>query len=123
MLDFVEAEGLIDHVDPVQYSIRLLVPPGSALLKSPAMRPSLGLLVPEAFYYRWSHPDPHMDALHRAVTGTVEAAARDGEDPGVTFSRVRRLAEAAAGREPATVRAALAPERARPPRLTEPWFC
>src|SRR5437870_3131587 len=33
MLDFVEAEGLIDHVDPVQYSIRLLVPPGSALVE------------------------------------------------------------------------------------------
>ncbi|MFQ5520929.1 MAG: CUAEP/CCAEP-tail radical SAM (seleno)protein, partial [Candidatus Methylomirabilia bacterium] len=36
MLEFVEAEGLIHHVDPVQYSIRLLVPPGSKLLESPA---------------------------------------------------------------------------------------
>jgi len=123
MLDFVEAEGLVDHVDPVQYSIRLLVPPGSALLKSPAMRPCLGPLVRDAFYYQWSHPDPRMDELHRAVSRTVEAAARGGEDPGVTFYRVRRLAEAAGGRTPAAVSAVLAPERARPPRLTEPWFC
>src|SRR5262249_1316336 len=35
MLDFVQREGLIDHVDPVQYSIRLLVPPGSLLLALP----------------------------------------------------------------------------------------
>lgn len=123
MLDFVEAEGLIDHVDPVQYSIRLLVPPGSALLQSPAMQPHLGPLVPDAFYYEWVHPDPRMDDLHRAVSATVEQAARDAEDPGLTFHRVRRLAEGAAGREPRRTAPALAPDRARPPRLTEPWFC
>ena len=32
MLDMVEAHDLIDATDPVQLSIRLLVPPGSALL-------------------------------------------------------------------------------------------
>ena len=38
---FVEREGLISHVDPVQYSVRLLIPPGSLLLDSPALRPHL----------------------------------------------------------------------------------
>ncbi len=123
MLDFVAAEGLIDHVDPVQYSIRLLVPPGSALLNSAAMIPYLGPLVPDAFYYQWSHPDPRMDELPRAVSETIERAAKADEDPSVTFHRVRRLAETAAGEQPAGVSAALAPDRARPPRLTEPWFC
>src|SRR5262249_21184093 len=32
VLDFVAAHGLVEQVAPVQYSIRLLVPPGSALL-------------------------------------------------------------------------------------------
>jgi len=123
MLDFVEAHGLIDHVDPVQYSIRLLVPPGSRLLESPAMRPVLGPLVPDAFHYAWSHPDPRMDQLHREVSALVETAARDNEDAGVTFFRVRRWAEKALGREPVGAGASLAPDRARPPRLTEPWFC
>lgn len=123
MLEFVETEGLIDHVDPVQYSIRLLVPPGSALLKSPAMNPSLGPLVRDAFYYQWSHPDPRMDELHRMVSTVVEQAARDEEDPGVTFYRLWRTAEAAAGREPVRASATPAPGRARPPRLSEPWFC
>lgn len=123
MLDFAEGEGLIDHIDPVQYSIRLLVPPGSALLNSSAMIPHLGRLVREAFYYEWAHPDPRMDELHRAVSTTVERAAREEEDPGVTFYQVRRLAEAAVGKEPAPMPAVLAPGRVRPPRLTEPWFC
>ena len=57
VLDFVEIEGLVDHVDPVQYTIRLLIPPGSMLLDRPAIRPFLGPLDQAAFSYRWSHPD------------------------------------------------------------------
>src|SRR5262245_31960178 len=37
ILDFVEEYGMIDHIDPVQYSIRLLVPPGSYLENHEAM--------------------------------------------------------------------------------------
>ncbi len=124
MLDFVETEGFIDHVDPVQYSLRLLIPPGSLLLRSPALTPHLGLLVDDAFYYRWTHPDPRMDDLHESMSRAVEQAAESGEDAPVTFDRVRRLADAAAGlafRPP--IATTLAPDRRRPPRLTEPWFC
>lgn len=124
MLGFVEGEGLIDHVDPVQYSLRLLVPPGSLLLESPAMRPYLGDLVPDAFHYRWAHPDPRMDRLQEAVAAVVEKAAESGEDAAATFDRVRELADAAAGTpRRAVVADRLAPDRPRPPRLTEPWFC
>ena len=56
VLDVVEIEGLVDHVDPVQYTIRLLIPPGSMLLDRPAIRPFLGPLDQAAFSYRWSHP-------------------------------------------------------------------
>ncbi|PYO80436.1 MAG: radical SAM protein, partial [Gemmatimonadetes bacterium] len=123
MLDFVEAEGLIDHVDPVQYSIRLLVPPGSALLESRAMIPYLGRLTPEGFSYEWAHPDPRMDELHRTIATTLQRAAEEEEDPGVTFYEVRKLTEAAAGKAPTAMPAVPAARRARPPRLTEPWFC
>src|SRR2546425_116661 len=53
LLDFVEAHGLVDAIDPVQYSIRLLLPPGSLLLESCALRPFLGELVADQFYLRW----------------------------------------------------------------------
>src|SRR5205807_1806020 len=74
-LVFVADEGLVDRVAPVQYSIRLLVPPGSLLLASPAMRPFLGPLVERDFYYRWTHPDPRMDGLQGAVQAAVARGA------------------------------------------------
>jgi radical SAM superfamily enzyme YgiQ (UPF0313 family) len=122
MLEFVEGEDLVDAVDPVQYSIRLLVPPGSLLAQSPAMRPYLGALVTEDFYYAWTHPDAAMEGLHRAVAALVEQAAAREEDPAVTFGHIRNAADAMAGL-PGRAIAPPAPDRIRPPRLTEPWFC
>jgi len=124
MLDFVEAEGLVDAVDPVQYSLRLLVPPGSLLASHPAMQVHLGPLIEEGFSHTWSHPDPRMDALQSQVARIVEAAAEAHADDAETFDRVRALADAAAGASARRLATALArPDRTRPPRLTEPWFC
>jgi hypothetical protein len=124
VFEVVEREGLIDHVDPVQYAIRLLIPPGSLLLERAAVRPFLGPLDQAAFTYQWTHPDPRMDELHRAATSLVAESAKADEDPAVTFERLRALAYAACDeREPAAVACDLPPQRSRPPRLTEPWFC
>jgi radical SAM superfamily enzyme YgiQ (UPF0313 family) len=123
ILAFVQREGLVDHVDPVQYSIRLLVPPGSLLADHPAMRPHLGALVAGDFSFRWTHPDPRMEALQTAVAALVGEAAERGEDAAVTFAQIRRLADEAAGVPAAPLAAPPDPGRARPPRLTEPWFC
>jgi radical SAM superfamily enzyme YgiQ (UPF0313 family) len=124
MFEVVEREGLIDHVDPVQYAIRLLIPPGSKLLERATVQPFLGSLDQAAFSYRWTHPDPRMDALHRAVTQLVEAASKAEEDPALTFQRVQELACASRhNREPEAVIGQVSPRRSRPPRLTEPWFC
>ncbi len=124
MLDIIEAEGLIPAVDPVHYAIRLLVPPGSALLAHEAIRPYLGALDQAAFSYAWAHPDPRMDALHGQVAAAVEVAAAAREESWMTFETVRRLARAAAG---LPARTESSPEvyrnRARVPRLTESWFC
>ena len=125
LLDFVEAEQWSDDVDPVQYAIRLLVPPGSSLVPKPAMRTHLGALDPATFTYRWAHPDARMDRLHREVLGLVEAAVQRGEGPSVIFERIRGAAYSVAG---ATAPNARAPARSLPlltrsPRLTESWFC
>jgi radical SAM superfamily enzyme YgiQ (UPF0313 family) len=124
LLDFIETRDLIDRVDPVQYSLRLLVPPGSLLLNSEAMRPYLGALDQETFTYAWTHPDPRMDLLQGVVAAAVAAAAERNEDAAVTFDRVRAQAdEAASAMEHRTAASRLDPHRARPPRITEPWFC
>jgi radical SAM superfamily enzyme YgiQ (UPF0313 family) len=122
LLEFVETHGLVDAIDPVQFSIRLLVPPGSLLLESAALRPFFGDLVKDQFHHAWTHPDPRMEALHREVSGAVARAADGREDAAVTFQRVRELADRAAGVAPRAF-ATPARDRKRPPRLTEPWFC
>jgi hypothetical protein len=63
-----------------------------------------------------------MDRLADAVAAAVAGAADRRDDASVTFGRVRALADQAAGTTPRAT-AALDPNRARPPRLTEPWFC
>jgi radical SAM superfamily enzyme YgiQ (UPF0313 family) len=124
LLEWVESEGLVDQVDPVQFTIRLLIPPGSLLLSRPDIRPFLGDLDPAGFTYRWTHPDPGMDVLQREVSRLAEAGARSSEDPAVTFGRIRMRAYARAGRREATsVFREPPPERPIPARLTEPWFC
>ena len=123
LLDFVESERLIDSIDPVQYTIRLLIPPGSLLLSLPQLMPHLGPLIQESFSYVWTHPDPRMDGLQQEVTALVEKAAQLEQDPTQTFNQIRLLVDAALGQD--TMRIPLLPDptRARPPRLTETWFC
>ena len=128
MLDFVETEDLIHHVDPVQYAVRLLVPPGSLLLKSDALRPHLGPLVEDAFHYGWTHPDRRMDELHAAVIRVVADPAAQREDAEETFARIRELAadvEREVGRPTHAPRSRPVPRphAQRAPRLTEAWFC
>jgi len=107
LLDFFHSEDLVDHVDPVQLTIRLLIPPGSALLARPTIQPFLGALDPAAFTYRWTHPDPRMDALHTKATAL---------GPAVTIDALHALVGGGGVRRPP-------PERPIPARLTEPWFC
>jgi radical SAM superfamily enzyme YgiQ (UPF0313 family) len=124
LLDFVDGEGLIDSVEPIQYALRLLIPPGSLLITSAAMRPHLRDLDQATFSHRWDHPDARMDALQREVMARVTEGAERREDPAITFRHVRTLAAELAGiAMPQAAQAALAADRPRPPRLTEPWFC
>jgi radical SAM superfamily enzyme YgiQ (UPF0313 family) len=121
LVDFIAARGLVDHVDPVQLSIRLLVPPGSLLL---AAHPEcFGALDPEALTHVWSHPDPRMDALQRQLADRAACAARCEEDPGTTFAAMRALIYEAIGISSSVAMMAADLVRRRVPRVTEPWFC
>jgi radical SAM superfamily enzyme YgiQ (UPF0313 family) len=128
MFDIVEANDLIDTIDPVQYSIRLLIPPGSALLNQPEQPASiekfLGPLDQAGFQYHWRHPDPRMDQLHQDISSAVEEAAKAGADPLDTFYRLRAITYKMARREAPTVqRPSRRSRQSLPPRMSEPWFC
>ncbi len=119
MLAWVRTRGLVMHIPLVQYAIRLLVPPKSALLNDPDTDTWLGPLVPENFSYTWAHPDPRMDALHGQIATLAEQMA--DADPCAAFEAVERVAYLIAGRVPPLPgREKLLPP---PPRLTEDWFC
>lgn len=124
LLNFFAQGHLIEHIDPVHLSIRLLIPPGSALLEKVEDRPWLGTLDSAAYTYRWKHPDPRMDRLHAQVATLVEQAQTTGEEPVTTFFRVKELATAACGQKIDTS-AEIAQYGTRKvlPHLTESWFC
>ncbi|MBA2253167.1 MAG: radical SAM protein [Nitrospirales bacterium] len=127
MLDIVEANDLIDAIDPVQYAIRLLIPPGSALLNQPAQYGSIekfvGPLDQGGFQYPWTHPDPRMDELHQDISSAVEDAAKAEEDPIETFYRLRAMTYRKAGRAVPAIQRSRRARQSRPPRMSEPWFC
>src|SRR5437660_12899028 len=113
MLAFIEDNELIQDVDPVHYTIRLLVPPASYLLNRPEMKQHLGPLNKAAFSYTWAHPDPRMDRLQKDVSALVEKDVHAGTDPLLTFDRVWTLAS---GRK-SSLLVPPSPKRERAPRL------
>ena len=124
LIGFIERLDLVEAVDPVQMSIRLLVPPGSLLERHEAFLPHRGPLDSRRFTWTWRHPDPRMDRLQAEVAALVESAVGGDLDARATFWRVGVAARRAAGAPIASAPpppAALA--KGRPPRLTEPWFC
>jgi radical SAM superfamily enzyme YgiQ (UPF0313 family) len=124
LLNFVEQYHLTEQIDPVHYSIRLLLPPGSALLEQPAMRPYLGELDAAAFSYQWTHPDPRMDQLQQEVAALVEAGERASTPAEETFYAIKALAEETSGLALSAARSIRTPAARKPtPHLTESWFC
>lgn len=118
LVSWIARENLVDHIEPIQLAIRLLIPPGSAMLWQDGQRDWLGPLSPENFGYTWTHPDPRMDRLHREVSEIVEASL--DVDPSQTVAAIHRAAYAMAGK---AAPALSTPLRSFVPRLSEGWFC
>lgn len=122
ILHFVAANDLIGSVDPVQYTIRLLLPEGSLLLQDPDLQSRIGAYDRERLTYTWAAEDPRVDALQAELAALVEAGVAAGDSIEATFLDVNAAAHAAAG---SAVPDGLIPAGSTEgrPRLTEPWFC
>src|SRR5262249_16125580 len=112
--EIVAEENLVECIDPVQYTIRLLLPAGSLLLCSPHMAGLVGPFDPVRLTHSWKHPDPHMDDVQKQLAAIANDAS--GAPGGRTF--LRRAALGAPGRK-----IQISPLRGDFPRLTEDWFC
>jgi hypothetical protein len=115
LLDFAYEHDLVGSVDPVQYTIRLLLPAGSLLLDHPDTAPHLGPWDPARLSFEWTPGDPEMDVLQRELAGLVEASVERGETITETYARVRH----AVGLPPVDLTECTTDR----PRLTESWFC
>jgi hypothetical protein len=124
LIDFIDGNGLADAVDPVQLSIRLLVPRGSLLLQREEMRVHLGGYDAATLTWRWRHPQPSVDALAQRIASLVSHDADSGVDPSQTHRRIRAVAAAAAADAGIAWQPQPPARSAAPgPRLSEPWFC
>lgn len=138
LMDFVSDHDLIGNVDPVHFSIRLLVPEGSLLLDTPEMAPHLGNYQPEQLSYEWTPVDPRTDGLQRQIAVAVEQAAAEGEPLAATYRSVRSIVRNAAGLVPesscgvegcsidganSAANDGQDASAQNKPRLTEAWFC
>ena len=123
ILQFVDTHRLIYHVDPVQYAVRLLIPPGSYLLNRPETK-ALSLTLDEAaFSYTWVHRDAQMDELHKTVNTLVENDGRAGVDALETFYRIWALAADMHGNKHTPLGFCSKEAHQPAPRITEAWFC
>lgn len=114
---FIDHHDLWGSVDPVQLTIRLLIPDGSLMLGLPELEPHLRGYDPELLGYQWQAGDPSMDVLQRDLAKIAEAADGTGSDIEGTRTLVEAIA-AATGLELPQV-----PDVLPAPRLTESWFC
>lgn len=121
ILDFTLAHDLVANTDPVQFSIRLLLPDGSLLLDHPSMAPHLGPYDAERLSWTWCSPDPAVDALQRRLAAIAESGVDD--DAASVFAAMASEVYPAAGRTVPDVSAVQAAAHAGRPRLSEPWFC
>jgi radical SAM superfamily enzyme YgiQ (UPF0313 family) len=113
LLEFVADNDLVANVDPVQYTIRLLLPEGSLLLDHPDMRPHLGAYDAERLSYEWTAADPAVDELQRELAALVEHSV--GEPADRVFAQVCDAVGLTGALPAGSIEGR--------PRLTEPWFC
>ena len=129
LLQFVAEHDLVLSTDPVQYSIRLLLPSGSLLLEPPPpeqMDSTLASCIGEVVggSTTWTAPDVALDELAAEIAARAEAA---GDEPlDVTFAAIWQLARQAG----APLDASPPPSKVAPwlagadrARLSESWFC
>ena len=119
LLEAIARLDLVDHVAPIQLAIRLLMPEGSRLLELEEMRRLVGRFDPATLTYRWSHPDPRVDDLHREITKIVGVRLTGSRRS--IFEEISALAHGRAGLSRPSAKPVR--DRATVPYLDEPWYC
>ena len=116
LLDFVADNDLIESIDPVMYSIRLLVPSSSITFNR----------YPELFTegedrglnLEWKSQSPVLDELQLEISNIAEASQTLSNLH--TFEKIYSVVSSAAKRPPRSI---FFNSERNVPRLTESWYC
>lgn len=115
---FIADHDLVGATDPVQMSIRLLVPKGSLLEEHPAMTPHLAGYDSAALTWRWEFADQETEILCKELEMIAANASDCDQETVTTLGEMREVVVRRSGQDlPKLVTVSMAP------RLTESWFC
>ncbi|MDA8272029.1 MAG: radical SAM protein [Actinomycetota bacterium] len=119
LVEFLFAHDLLESVDPVQLSIRLLVPLESLVLTETETK--FGAWDPELLSFEWHSNDPQIDELQLEWTSVAEDSEAGKLNPIAAFGLMRetmyRLFDLP------IPKLVTPPSCGNKPRLSESWFC
>ncbi len=115
--------GLVDQVAPIQYSLRLLIPPGSRLLELPQVQAEIGDLDQARLSYVWRNPDSRLDILQRDLERLVHRCTGRQLSRTDTFQAIWDRVQQDLPDPAAPLLPELATNGRFVPYLTEPWYC
>jgi radical SAM superfamily enzyme YgiQ (UPF0313 family) len=118
IFEFIDDHDLVGATDPVQMSIRLLLPRGSLLEDHPGVSPHLDYYDAEALTWRWRFADADTEVLHKELESIAANASDCGQEARATLNEMRAAVGRATGRPMEPLE-----EVALVPRLSESWFC
>jgi hypothetical protein len=118
IFEFIDRHRLVGATDPVQMSIKLLMPKGSLLEDRPEVTPHLRGYDVEALTWRWDFAHPETEVLHKELEAIAADASDCGREAVATLEEMRAAVSRAVGYPLPTFEVAPAA-----PRLTESWFC
>lgn len=118
MFRFVAAHEI--DTDPIQFTIRLLIPEDSVLLKRPELGGMLGDYHPDRLTYEWAALDATTDDLAAGFVQVVERSTRSNAPARSVTNELWAMALDADGKPLESLEMGSFEGR---PRLSEPWFC
>jgi radical SAM superfamily enzyme YgiQ (UPF0313 family) len=118
IFEFIDDHDLAGATDPVQMSIKLLMPRGSLLEERPEVAPYLRGYDREALTWRWEFAHPETEVLHKELDAIAASASDCGQETVATLDQMRAAVARTTGRTMPPIATASAT-----PRLTESWFC
>jgi radical SAM superfamily enzyme YgiQ (UPF0313 family) len=119
LVEFLDLHELWAATDPVQLSIKLLIPEGSLLERHPAVTPFLLGYEPAALTWAWNFEHPAAELLHKQL----DAIAAEASDTKADFRETLAAMRMAIGQAIGVDLGPLAGWGAPAPHLTESWFC